>query len=274
MGRLTGKVAFITGAARGQGRSHAIRFAEEGAKIVALDLCEQVDTVFYPMSTKEDLDETVSLVRAAGGEIVASVGDVRRLEDIQRAYDLGIEEFGHVDTVLANAGVMPTIGPGEQRQAWFDGLDILLTGVWQTVEVAVPKMIERGQGGTILITSSSAGLTSIGMNTFPGSLAYTAAKHGVVGLMRRYASEYAKHSIRVNTVHPTGVNTPMVANAEFGAWAEANPEVAASPSWANPMPVELIEPVDISNAMVFLASDEARYITGTTLQVDAGYVNR
>lgn len=274
MGRLEGKVAFITGAARGQGRAHAVRFAEEGAAVVAVDICEQIPTVFYPMATKEDLDETVALVEAAGGRIVARVADVRDRAALEAAHEAGVREFGHVDTVLPNAGIMPVINEGEQRQAWFDGIDTLLTGVWQAMEVCLPSMIERDRGGSVLITSSAAGLSAIGLNTLPGQAAYSAAKHGVVGLMRLYASQLAKHSIRVNTVHPTGVDTPMVANAAYGEFVERFPEIAGSPNYQNPMPVPLIEPVDVSNALVYLASDEARYVTGVTFPVDAGYLNR
>ena len=274
MGRLAGKVAFVTGAARGQGRSHAVRLAEEGASIIAMDICDQIPTVFYPMATSDDLAETERLVKEAGGSIVTSVGDVRNLEDVQAAYSAGITQFGKVDIVLPNAGIMPVIGPGEQRQAWHDAIDTMLTGVWHVLEVTVPDLVERGEGGSIIITSSAAGLTSIGLNTFPGQVGYSAAKHGVVGLMRIYAKQLAPHSIRVNTVHPTGVNTPMVANAEYGEFVNSHPEVAADESYKNPMPVELIEAVDISNAIVYLASDEARYVTGVTFPVDAGYTIR
>ncbi|EME19787.1 mycofactocin-coupled SDR family oxidoreductase [Rhodococcus triatomae] len=274
MSRLEGKVAFITGVARGQGRAHAVRLAEEGAAIIGMDICAQIPTVFYPMATEDDLAETERLVKAAGGRIVTTIGDVRNREDVQRAYDAGIEQFGHVDILVPNAGIMPVIDQGSEPQAWHDAVDTMLTGVWHVLEVAVPGMIERGEGGSIAITSSAAGLTSIGLNTFPGQAGYSAAKHGVVGLMRLYSKQLAKHFIRVNTIHPTGVNTPMVANAEYGAFVNSHPEVANDESYKNPMPVELIEAVDISNAIVFLASDEARYITGVTLPVDAGYNNR
>ncbi|GAA0630695.1 mycofactocin-coupled SDR family oxidoreductase [Sporichthya brevicatena] len=273
MGKLDGKVAFITGAARGQGRSHAIRLAEEGASIVALDICEQIPTVFYPMATKSDLDETVRLVEEVDGRILPVVADVRDRAAVQAAYDAGVAEFGQIDIVVANAGIMPVINEGERLQAWTDGIDTLLTGVWNTMDAAVPDMKAR-QSGSIIITSSSAGLTGIGLNTSPGQAAYVAAKHGVVGLMRLYASQLAKYNIRVNTIHPTGVNTPMVANEQYGAFVMANLEVAASPLYQNPMPVDLIEPVDISNAVVYLASDDGRYVTGHTMVVDAGYINR
>jgi SDR family mycofactocin-dependent oxidoreductase len=273
MGRLNGKVAFITGAARGQGRSHAVRMAEEGASIVALDICAQIPTVFYPMSTTEDLEETRKLVEDVDGRIITAVGDVRDRAAVQAAYDAGVAEFGKIDIVVANAGIMPIIGPGEEQQAWFDGIDTLLTGVWHSMEVAVPDMVAR-RDGCIIITSSSAGLSGIGLNISPGQAAYNAAKHGVVGLMRLYASQLAQHNIRVNTIHPTGVNTPMVVNAQYGQFVQEFPAIAGSPLYQNPLPVELIEPVDISNAVVYLASDDGRYVTGTTMTVDAGYLNR
>ncbi|MFW0785222.1 mycofactocin-coupled SDR family oxidoreductase [Gordonia sp. CPCC 206044] len=274
MKRLENKVAFITGAARGQGRSHAVRLAEEGAAIIAMDICAQIPSVFYPMATEEDLAETERLVKEVGGRIVTSIGDVRKREDVQRAYDAGIEQFGFVDILVPNAGIMPVIDQGIEPQAWHDAVDTMLTGVWQVLDVAVPGMVERGEGGSIAITSSAAGLSSIGLSTIPGQAGYSAAKHGVVGLMRLFSKQLAKNFIRVNTIHPTGVNTPMVANAEYGAFVNAHPEVANDDAYKNPMPVELIEAVDISNAIVFLASDEARYITGVTLPVDAGYNNR
>jgi SDR family mycofactocin-dependent oxidoreductase len=274
MGRLEGKVALITGAARGQGRSHAIRFAEEGAAVIAVDICEQIPTVFYPMATRDDLDETRQLVEDADGRIVTAVADVRDRETLRAAYDLGVSEFGFVDTVLANAGIMPVINQGAHEQAWHDGIDTMLTGVWNTMEVAIPGMLERNQGGSVLITSSTAGLSGIGLSTAPGQAAYSAAKHGVVGLMRLYASQLARHRIRVNTVHPTGVNTPMVVNAEYGEFVQAHPEIAGNANYQNPMPVELIEPAAVSDAMVYLASDEAQYVTGVTFPVDAGYLNR
>jgi SDR family mycofactocin-dependent oxidoreductase len=272
--RLSGKVAFVTGVARGQGRSHAVRMAEEGASIVGMDICAQIPSVFYPMATEEDLAETERLVKAAGGDIVTVVGDVRDRADVQRAHDAGIERFGGIDILVPNAGIMPVIDQGSEPQAWHDAVDTMLTGVWHVLDVAVPGMIERGAGGSVSIISSAAGLTSMGLNTFPGQAGYSAAKHGVVGLMRLYSKQLAKHLIRVNSIHPTGVNTPMVANAEYGAFVNSHPEVADDEAYKNPMPVELIEAVDVSNAVVFLASDEARYITGVTLPVDAGYNNR
>jgi SDR family mycofactocin-dependent oxidoreductase len=274
MGRLEGKVAFITGAARGQGRSHAVRLAEEGASIIAVDICGQIPSCFYPMATKDDLDETHRLVEDADGRIHTAVADVRDRAQLQAAYDAGVAELGPVDIVLPNAGIMPVLNEGFEEQAWHDGIATLLTGVWHTMEICVPDMIARGEGGSIIITSSTAGLSGLGLNISAGQAAYNAAKHGVVGLMRLYASQLARYRIRVNTVHPTGLNSPMVVNAPYGEFIEAHPEIAGSPLYQNPMPVELIEAVDISNAIVYLASDEARYVTGVTLPVDAGYLNR
>jgi SDR family mycofactocin-dependent oxidoreductase len=267
MGKLDGKVAFITGAARGQGRSHAVRLAQEGADIIAVDLCAQVSTVAYPMATPGDLDETVKAVEALDRRIVARIADVRDAGALQAAFDAGVAELGGIDIVLANAGVAPMTVGEPDRQAFLDVVDINLTGVWNTVEVAKSLLIEQGRGGAIVLTSSTAGLKGIGGED-PGGMGYTAAKHGVVGLMRGYATTLAKHSIRVNTVHPTGVNTPMVVNEVMAqVLAQAGMENALT----NALPVELIEAVDISNAILWLVSDDARYVTGVTLPVDAGF---
>jgi SDR family mycofactocin-dependent oxidoreductase len=270
MGKLDGRVAFITGAARGQGRSHAIRLAEEGADIIAVDICRQVESVAYPMSTPDDLAATAKEVENRDRRIVAVEADVRDEVALQAAFDRGVAKLGPVDIVLANAGIAP-MAPKEHRQAWQDVIDINLTGVFHTVEVAIPSMIERGQGGSIVLTSSTAGLTGIG-GPGPGGLGYTASKHGVVGLMRNYANELAPHSIRVNTVHPTGVRTPMVVNDVLQAMLAQS--VSAGSSLENALPVDLVEPEDISNAIVWLVSDEGRYVTGVTLPVDAGFVNK
>lgn len=276
MPKLEGKVAFITGAARGQGRSHAVRLAEEGADIIALDLCGPVASVAYSMPTEDDLTETVKLVEDTGRQIVAIKADVRDRAAVQNALDRGLEQFGRVDIVLANAGIMPVLGELAQSDgAWHDAVDIMLTGVFLTVEVAVPHLIRQQSGGSIVITSSTAGLKGVPRErtlSTPGMLGYHAAKHGVVGLMRAYANSLAEHSIRVNTVHPTGVNTPMVVNEQFMQWAIDTPTVVES--LQNPIPVQLIEPIDVSNAIAWLCSDDARYVTGVTLAVDAGFVLR
>ncbi|WP_348787309.1 mycofactocin-coupled SDR family oxidoreductase [Leifsonia sp. NPDC080035] len=270
MGVLEGKVAFITGAARGQGRSHAVRLAQEGADIVAIDIAAQIDSVPYPMSSPDDLAETQRLVEALDRRIVTQVADVRDRDALQAAFDAGTAQLGPVDIVLANAGIAPmSMHPSVQE--WTDVIATNLTGVYNTVEVAKPSMIERGVGGAIVLTSSTAGLTGIGGDT-PGGLGYTAAKHGVVGLMRAYANYLAPYSIRVNTVHPTGVNTPMVVNDVMQEFIQADP--AMGQAMANALPVPMVEPVDISNAILWLVSDAARYVTGVTLPVDAGFVNK
>ena len=266
-GRVEGKVAFITGAARGQGRSHAIRLAQEGADIIAVDLCRQVASVPYPMATPEDLAETVKAVEALDRRIVARQADVRDEAGLRAAFEAGTAELGPVDIVLANAGIAP-LSLDEPREAWQDVIDVNLTGVFNTVEIAIPSMIQRGAGGAIVLTSSTAGITGIG-GPSRGGLGYTASKHGVVGLMRSYANTLAPHRIRVNSVHPTGVNTPMVVNDIMQAWLDADPSVGDA--MANALPVGMIEPVDVSNAIVWLVSDDARYITGVALPVDAGF---
>ena len=271
MGKLEGKVAFITGAARGQGRSHAIRLAQEGADIIAIDLCEQIVTVPYPMSTLEDLAETAKQVEALDRRIFAAQADVRDAGALKAALDAGTAELGPVDIVLANAGIAPMSLHEGSGDAWQDVIDVNLTGVFNTVEIAIPSMIERGQGGAIVLTSSTAGITGIGGPT-RGGLGYTAAKHGVVGLMRSYANILAPQRIRVNSVHPTGVNTPMVVNEAMQEFLANDPSLGNS--MANALPVDMVEPVDISNAIVWLVSDDARYVTGVTLPVDAGFTNK
>jgi SDR family mycofactocin-dependent oxidoreductase len=270
--QLNGRVAFITGIARGQGRSHAVRLAEEGASIIGLDICRQIDSVFYKMPTEDDMEETVRLVEKAGGRIHAQVADVRDIDQVQDVYSAGVKAIGEVDIVIANAGIMPIINEGKDRQAWHDAIDTMLTGVWHVLEVTTPRLIERGAGGSIVITSSTCGVNSLGVNTYPGMAGYSAAKHGVVGLMRLYASRLAVHNIRVNTVHPTGVDTPMSHNDEFTQFSIENPEVVRG--FYNALPVEYIEPVDISNAILYLVSESGRYVTGTTHMVDAGFLVR
>lgn len=267
-GTLEGKVAFITGAARGQGRSHAVRLATEGADIIAVDVCAQIDTVPYPIASPDDLAETARLVGALGRRVFSRVADVRDRDALQSAFDDGTAELGPVDIVLANAGIAPlTIAPNEK--AWYDVLDVNLSGVYNTVEVCRQQMVDGGRGGAIVLTSSNAGLVGMGGDG-PGGLGYTAAKHGIVGLMRAYANYLAPHWIRVNTVHPTGVNTPMVVNDAIQEYLEADPSMGQAMS--NALPVSVIEPEDVSNAIVWLVSDAGRYVTGVTLPVDAGFV--
>jgi len=272
VGQFEGRVALITGAARGQGRSHAVRFAEEGADIIAVDICDQIDCVGYPMATREDLDETVNLVEKTGRRIVASRGDVRDFERLKTIAANGVAELGRVDFVLANAGIGPLVG--EQRHdivAYVDAVDVMLTGVYYTIEATLPALLDHGDGGAIVITSSTAGLNSL-CPTFSvrshGFAGYHAAKHGVVGLMRYYATSLAEKNIRVNSVHPTGVATPMILNEPAAQHMAEHPE--GNSAFENLLPVELIEPADVSDAMVYLCGQSGRYITGITLLVDGG----
>ncbi len=270
MSLLEGKVAFITGAARGQGRSHAVRLAEEGADIIAVDLCEQMPSVHYPLATAEDLEETQALVEKFDRRIVAMKADVRRPDQLQAAVDAGLERFGRIDIVLANAGIAPIAGPGgnENVELWRDVVDVNLTGVWNTVQAAIPAMISGGRGGSIVITSSTAGLKGIVYGT-AGGTAYTTTKHGVVGMMRALANELGPHSIRVNTVHPTGVNTKMLDNDYLRSFL--SPKSERKSPMKNVLPVGVLEPGDISEVILWLVSDPAKYMTGVTLPVDAGF---
>lgn len=273
-GRVEGKVAFITGAARSQGRSHALRLAQEGADIIAVDIAGPVPSIqMYPPATEDDLAETVRQVEALDRRIVATKADVRDTAALKAAVDEGVAQLGRLDIVLANAGVFE-IQPALEvsDDAWREMIDINLTGVWNTCKVALPHLIEGGRGGAMVLTSSTAGLKGT-----PNTIHYTAAKHGVVGIMRTLANEFAQHSIRVNSVHPTGVDTVMIQNEKtWGLFAPDDPAPSrekAEPIFqsTNALPVPWVEPVDISNAILFLVSDEARYITGVTLPVDAGY---
>jgi SDR family mycofactocin-dependent oxidoreductase len=263
-GRVAGKVAFITGAARGQGRSHAIRLAEEGADIIAVDICRDYDTVSYPMATEAELAETVKAVEALDRRIVATQADVRDAAALKAAVDDGVAQLGRLDIVSANAGIC-TIQAWDKvtPAAWQDTLDTNLTGVWNTMVVSVPHLIAAG-GGSIICTSSTAGIKGL-----PYMAPYVAAKHGVVGIARTMANELARHSIRVNTVHPTGVDTPM-GNRLGGLEPLIGRNPNLGPIYMNTLPVEIVDPHDVSNAVLFLASDEARYVTGLEFTVDAG----
>ena len=263
-GRVAGKVAFITGAARGQGRSHAIRLAEEGADIIAVDICRDYGTVPYPMATEADLAETVKAVEALDRRIVATRADVRDAAALKAAVDDGVAQLGRLDIVSANAGICTVQSWDEVTPAvWQDTLDTNLTGVWNTMVVSVPHLIAAG-GGSIICTSSTAGIKGL-----PYLAPYVAAKHGVVGIARTMANELAIHKIRVNTVHPTGVDTPM-GNGLAGLEPLINRDPNLGPIYMNTLPVEIVDPRDISNAVLFLASDEARYVTGLEFTVDAG----
>jgi SDR family mycofactocin-dependent oxidoreductase len=276
MGRVDGKVAFITGAARGQGRSHALRLAQEGADIIAVDISKGIETVDYPIATPEDLAETVKLVEDCDRRIVALEADVRDSAQLQNAVRQGLSELGHIDIVCANAGIA-SFGPAVEvdERMWQEMIDVNLTGVWKTIKAVVPSMIERGQGGAIILTSSVAGLFG-----FPNLIHYSAAKHGVVGIMRVLAQELAPYRIRVNTVNPTTVNTNMIQWDGFYELIRPDLEhpsqadMAEAMTGLNCLPTPWVDPIDVSNAVLWLASDEARYITGVALPVDAGFCQK
>jgi SDR family mycofactocin-dependent oxidoreductase len=273
-GRVAGKVAFITGAARGQGRSHAIRLAQEGADIIAVDICEDMPGIPYKGATQADLDETVKAVEALDRRIVARKADVRDYAGLKAALDDGVTQLGRLDIVSANAGIgsSPYKSWELDEPTWQTMIDVNLSGVWHTAKAAIPHLIAGG-GGSIILTSSAAGLQA-----YENVSHYVSAKHGVVGLMRTLALELAPHSIRVNSIHPTQVDTPMIQNE--ATWRLFRPDLehpteadfAPASQAMNALPIPWVDPVDISNAVLFLASDEARYVTGVTFPVDAGAV--
>jgi SDR family mycofactocin-dependent oxidoreductase len=274
MDTLDGKVAFITGAARGQGRSHALALAREGADIVALDIGRDAfESVPYPLGTEAELDETVAAVEALGRRALKGLADVRDLGQIQAVVDTALETFDGIDIVCANAGIGSFFVSWEiTPQQWQDMIDVNLTGVFNTTRATLPSMVERGQGGSLVLTSSTAGLIG-----YAHTAHYTAAKHGVIGLMKVLAQELGPHRIRVNAVCPTTVNTPLVVNdATFQLFAPdvSNPtadDVREAFAGLNSLPdLPWIEPEDVSEAVVWLCSDAARYVTGLAMPIDAG----
>ncbi|BCI82025.1 MULTISPECIES: mycofactocin-coupled SDR family oxidoreductase [Mycobacteriaceae] len=274
MGELSGKVAFITGAARGQGRAHAVKLSSMGADIIAVDLCDQIASVPYPMATPDDLAATVKLVQDNGARIIAGQADVRDRDALKTALKAGVEELGgRLDIVIANAGIAPMAG----EDAWQDVIDVNLTGVYNTLDVAMRPMVKAGNGGSIVLISSVAGLVGLA-SPMAGSVGYAAAKHGMVGLMRVYANLLASQNIRVNSIHPAGVDTPMIDNEFTRKWLSqltSDSEAAKSaPNMTNALPVQVLEAEDIANTVAWLVSDAGRYITGVTLPVDAGFVNK
>ncbi|MGQ0630420.1 MAG: mycofactocin-coupled SDR family oxidoreductase [Sporichthyaceae bacterium] len=271
MGRLDGKVALITGAARGMGRSHAVRLAGDGAHILALDICADIPTVAYPLGTAEDLAETVALVEAQGRTALPLVADVRDLAATGAAIAAGVEQLGRLDITIANAGVALSAYGIDDAQAFGDQIAINLVGVWNTVHSAAPAMIAAGNGGSVVLISSVMGLTGKLGGGNGCADGYTASKHAQVGLMRAWSRWLAPHDIRVNSIHPGGVATPMVLNEAMSVvFADMTPPTHGS-EVGNLLDVTILPPEQISNAVAWLVSDEARYITGVTLPVDAGY---
>ncbi|HTY29960.1 mycofactocin-coupled SDR family oxidoreductase [Mycobacterium sp.] len=271
-GRMDGKVAFVTGAARGQGRSHAVRLAQEGADIIAVDICRKFEASPAPGATPEDLDETAGLVKNAGGRVVTAEVDVRDFDALRAAVDGGIEQLGRLDVIVANAGIGTTAGMLHKTDEalWQEMIDVNLSGVWKTVKAGVPHILDGGRGGSIVLTSSVAGFKA-----YPHMGHYVAAKHGVIGLMRSFAVELGQRMIRVNAVLPTHVNSPLLMNeATYRAFRPEleNPgpdDLAPVCQSFHYLPIPWVTPEDITNAVLFLASDEARYITGVALPIDA-----
>jgi (+)-trans-carveol dehydrogenase len=272
MGRVEGKVAFITGAARGQGRAHALRLAQEGADVIAVDLLEEIPGAPYGPATEADLAETVRQVEALDRRIVATRADVRDYAGLKQALDDGVAQLGRLDIVCANAGISTQMAPAEdlEEESWQNMIDTNLTGVWHTAKAAIPHLKRGGNGGSIILTSSEAGIRGYGNIAH-----YVSAKHGVTGLMRSLAIELAPERIRVNSIHPTQVDTDMIQNQATydlftGKPGSTKEEFADASRGVIALPIPWVEAVDIANAVLFLASDEARYITGVPLPVDAG----
>jgi (+)-trans-carveol dehydrogenase len=273
MSKLEGKVAFITGAARGQGRSHAQRLAEDGADIVAVDICADTETVPYPLGTAAELAETKELVEKAGRRCVTATADIRSLEQLGAAVDAAKEAFGKIDILVSNAGIwsQSTESWTLDEETWQTMIDVNLSGQWKTAKAVVPTMIEGGNGGAITITSSS-----IGLKATTGNVHYTTAKHGVIGLVRTLAHELAPHNIRVNALCPTTVNTPMITNDALYTLFRPDldspglPDVEPGLRDLNLLEVSMMEPGEVSAAVSWLVSDDARYVTGIALPIDAG----
>jgi SDR family mycofactocin-dependent oxidoreductase len=277
MGRMDGKVVLVTGAARGQGRAHAVRLAGEGADVIAVDLAGPVETVGYPAATPDDLAATAHAVEALDRRVVTRQADVRDVGALGAAVREGVAELGRLDGVVANAGILNAVKPSWElgEDEWQTMLDINLSGVWHTTKVAVPILLEQGGGGSIVLISSTAGLRGI-----PNIAHYNAAKHGVLGLQRTLANELAEHRVRVNSVHPTNVRTTMIENESSAriyrpdlanpTFEDAVPALARINMWDQPW----IEVEDVANAVLFLLSDESRYVTGVALPVDLGMTQK
>ncbi len=274
MGQFDGKVVLVTGVARGQGRSHAVRFAEEGASILGMDVAAPIGTPHYPPSTPDDLAETEKLIEKTGARCIIRQGDVRDQEAINKLVEDGLAEFGRIDILIPNAGIV-TLGPVWEltEDQWQEMVDINLTGVWRTLRAGIPALIDGGRGGSIVMTGSIAGI--IGM---PGLAHYAATKHGVNALVKSLANELAPYNIRVNSVNPTNVKTPMIINP--GTYQTFRPDVPgatledAIPAFKsyNILDTPYIEPNDVSDSVLFLASEQAKWITGAMLPVDTGTV--
>jgi SDR family mycofactocin-dependent oxidoreductase len=274
MGTLDGKVAFISGIARGQGRSHALRLAGEGADIIGVDICQDIGSMDYPNATPADLAETTKLIEQLDRRVITSEADVRDFDAVRHAIDSGVAELGRLDIVLSNAGIVRLHADTDYpEQLWQDIVGTNLTGGFHVVNAAVPHLIAGGRGGVIVFTGSTAGVRPVA-NPGVGPLAYTASKWGLVGVCKQLAATLAEHSIRVNIVHPTGVASGMTMNAAMAELAEqamAGGDANGMAAMQNALPVQILQPADISDAIAFLVSDQAKWITGVSLPVDAGF---
>jgi SDR family mycofactocin-dependent oxidoreductase len=271
MGELDNTVAIVTGAGRGQGRSHAVALAEQGADIIAVDVCADIDAIPYPLASRADLDKTARLVTETGRKAVPVVADVRDLAQLQAGVQAAVEEIGEVGIVIANAGVVAIGDTQVDSEPIFNTIvDTNLKGVWHTILATVPSIVRNGRGGSVVLVSSAQGLTGRGGDGSAAMFAYAASKHGVVGLMRSAANAYAPHNIRVNSVHPSGVATPMIINDFVVNRMLENPNPAVSQMLLPDVP--LVQPQDVTEAVLWLVSPRSRYVTGTTLPIDAGHL--
>jgi SDR family mycofactocin-dependent oxidoreductase len=271
MGEFDNTVAVITGAARGQGRSHAVALAEQGADVIAVDICADLEAIPYALGTESELAETVQLVQATGRKAVSVAADVRDLEALQAGVQAGVDELGDIDVVVANAGVVAIGVTDPESEPVFNTIvDTNLKGVWHTLLATVPSIVRKGRGGSVVLVSSSQGLTGRGGDGSAAMFAYAASKHGVVGLMRSAANAYAPHKIRVNSIHPSGVATPMILNDFVVNRMLENPNPALSQTLLPDVP--LVEAQDVTEAVLWLAGPRSRYITGAAIPVDAGHV--
>lgn len=268
---MAGKVALISGAARGMGRAHAVKLAAEGADIVAIDVCAEFDSTDYPGATERDLATTVSLVEGHGRRIAAHQADVRDPEAVHAAVSDGVERFGRLDVVIANAGIIRVSDTDERAKTFRDVVEVNLIGAWNTVDAAIPALIAGGRGGSIVLVSSTQGIKASATDR-AGVQGYAASKRGLVALVQVWADQLAEHSIRVNAIHPSGVATDMIINeTTMRLSAAGDPWLA---SQLNALPIALLQPEQIATAVAWLVSDDAAFITGTSWPLDAGFTLR
>jgi (+)-trans-carveol dehydrogenase len=269
MGRMDGKVVVISGAARGQGRAHAVTLAREGASIVAFDICEKLEHPLTPGATEEELAETMRLVEEQDQRCITAKADARDSAALTALADRAISEFGHIDTLVVNHGIW-TVAENSwvlEEDVWQENIDVMLTGAWKVCKAFIPRIIDGGKGGSVVLTSSANGVTPQ-----PGAIAYCAAKAGVIMMMKVLSKELGPHNIRVNTVNPGGIATPMLLEGGTVERAlELHPDYIGNNRMS--LPAEWLEPEVISNAVLWLTSDEAAFVTGTMIPVDAGWNN-